>query len=152
MRVVIDARHNPHNPHVLFHQLGESRGALDTLAPISTAAVLLLDRCRRQCVGNHLIDFLAAQCPPNTQSPLHSITSSARASSEFGTVIPKALAVFKLIIIFILVDCSTGMSAGCAPFRQALERTNFVSAHEATIALDICCEDCDEASADFRRV
>src|SRR5262249_24687104 len=39
-----------------------------------------------------------------------------------------------------------------APFGQALERADLVSAHEATVALDICCEDCDEASADFRRV
>jgi hypothetical protein len=29
MRVVIDARHNPHNPHDLFHQLGASRGGRD---------------------------------------------------------------------------------------------------------------------------
>jgi hypothetical protein len=39
-----------------------------------------------------------------------------------------------------------------APFGQALERANLVSAHETAVALDICCEDCDEASADFRRV
>jgi hypothetical protein len=39
-----------------------------------------------------------------------------------------------------------------APFGEALERANLVSAHEATIALHICCEDCDEASADFRGV
>src|SRR3974390_2106930 len=40
----------------------------------------------------------------------------------------------------------------CAPFGQAPERADLVSAHEATVALDICCEDGDEASADFRRV
>jgi len=40
----------------------------------------------------------------------------------------------------------------CAPFGQSLERAHFVSAHEAAVALHICCEDCDEASADFRRV
>ena len=28
-RAVIDARHNPHNPHDLFHQLGASRGGRD---------------------------------------------------------------------------------------------------------------------------
>jgi hypothetical protein len=39
-----------------------------------------------------------------------------------------------------------------APFGQALERADFVSAHKAAVALNICCEDCDEASADFRRV
>jgi hypothetical protein len=40
----------------------------------------------------------------------------------------------------------------CAPFGQPFERTDLVSAHQAAIALDIRCEDCDEASADFRRV
>src|SRR5262249_30977247 len=32
------------------------------------------------------------------------------------------------------------------------ERADLVSAHEATVALHICCEDGHEASADFRRV
>ena len=40
----------------------------------------------------------------------------------------------------------------CAPFSQALERADLISAHEAAVALDVCCEDCDEASADFRRI
>ena len=40
----------------------------------------------------------------------------------------------------------------CAPFGQALERADLVSTHEAAVALDVCCEDCDEASADFGRV
>jgi hypothetical protein len=35
-----------------------------------------------------------------------------------------------------------------APFGQALERADFVSAHEAAVACHICCEDCYEASAD----
>jgi hypothetical protein len=39
-----------------------------------------------------------------------------------------------------------------AAFCQALERANLVSAHETAVALHIRREDCDEASADFRRV
>ena len=39
-----------------------------------------------------------------------------------------------------------------APFGQPFERADLVSAHEAAVALDICCEDCDEASADFRGI
>ena len=39
-----------------------------------------------------------------------------------------------------------------APFRQPFERADFVSAHETAVALDICCEDCDEASAECNRV
>jgi hypothetical protein len=35
-----------------------------------------------------------------------------------------------------------------APFGQPFERANLVSAHEAAVAFDIRCEDCDEASAD----
>jgi hypothetical protein len=35
-----------------------------------------------------------------------------------------------------------------APFGQALEGANLISAHEAAVALHIRCEDCDEASAD----
>src|SRR3954464_6302211 len=50
-------------------------------------------------------------------APLHSITSSARASSVAGTSMPSALAVFKLITSSNLVGCSTGRSAGFAPLK-----------------------------------
>src|SRR6516165_3915860 len=36
-----------------------------------------------------------------------------------------------------------------APFGQPLERANLVGAHKSAVALNICCEDCDEAPADF---
>jgi hypothetical protein len=39
-----------------------------------------------------------------------------------------------------------------ASFGQALERADFISAHEVAIAFDIRCEDGDEASADCDRV
>src|SRR5262245_3575128 len=47
----------------------------------------------------------------------HSITSSARASRLSGTVRPSAFAVLRLITSSNLVGCSTGRSAGLAPFR-----------------------------------
>src|SRR5450631_364727 len=47
----------------------------------------------------------------------HSITSSAWMSSEGGIVKPSALAVLKLMIRRNLLGCSTGISAGLAPFR-----------------------------------
>ena len=47
----------------------------------------------------------------------HSITSSARARSNCGTVRPSALAVFRLMISSNLVACWTGRSAGLAPLR-----------------------------------
>src|SRR6266567_6466911 len=45
------------------------------------------------------------------------ITSSARPSSDGGIVSPSALAVFMLITNSKFVGCSTGRSAGLAPFR-----------------------------------
>src|SRR5262245_27734290 len=47
----------------------------------------------------------------------HSITSSARARSVAGTVMPSALAVFILMTSWKRVGCSTGKSAGWAPLR-----------------------------------
>jgi hypothetical protein len=48
----------------------------------------------------------------------YSITSSAVASSDGGTFMPSALAVFKLIANSNLVDCCTGKSAGFSPLRM----------------------------------
>src|SRR5262249_36029777 len=48
----------------------------------------------------------------------HSITSSAVASSEGGTVRPSAFAVGMLMTKSNLVDCTTGRSAGLAPLRM----------------------------------
>jgi hypothetical protein len=47
----------------------------------------------------------------------HSITRSARTSSDGGMVRPSALAVLRLMTSSNLVGCSTGRSAGLAPFR-----------------------------------
>src|SRR5881227_1968962 len=48
----------------------------------------------------------------------HSITSSARASSDDGTSTPSALAVFRLITSSYLVGACTGRSAGFSPLRM----------------------------------
>src|SRR5262245_4238773 len=48
---------------------------------------------------------------------LHSMTSSARARSVAGTVMPSALAVFILMTSWKRVGCSTGKSAGWAALR-----------------------------------
>src|SRR5262245_11084601 len=47
----------------------------------------------------------------------YSITSSARASSDGGTVRPSAFAVLRLIARSIFVGCTTGSSAGRSPLR-----------------------------------
>src|ERR1700674_2580288 len=49
--------------------------------------------------------------------PPHSITSSARASSEADTVSPSVLRVLRLMTSSNLVGCITGSSAGFAPLR-----------------------------------
>jgi len=49
--------------------------------------------------------------------PPHSITSSARARSDGGTVRPSALAALRLITRSNFVGCSTGRSLGFAPFK-----------------------------------
>src|SRR4029453_6787111 len=52
------------------------------------------------------------------ESPIHhSITWSARCSSEGGILSPMALAVLRLITSSNVVGCSTGRSAGFAPLR-----------------------------------
>ena len=54
---------------------------------------------------------------PSIRRCHHSITLSARRSMLCGTVMPSALAVFRLITSSNFVACTTGSSAGFAPFR-----------------------------------
>src|SRR4029079_14059270 len=49
------------------------------------------------------------------RAPLHSITSSARASSAGGTLSPSALAVLRLITSSYLVGAGAGAWARCSP-------------------------------------
>ena len=53
----------------------------------------------------------------NGSGQLYSITSSALASRDGGTVRPSALAVFRLMVKSNFVGCTTGSSAGVSPFR-----------------------------------
>src|SRR5262249_52365018 len=50
-------------------------------------------------------------------APLHSMTSSARASIEAGNIRPSAVAVLRFNTSSNLMLCSTGKSAALAPFR-----------------------------------
>src|SRR5262249_12745658 len=52
------------------------------------------------------------------RAPLHSITSSARASTEAGRSRPSALAVLRLMISSYLVGACTGRSPGFSPLRM----------------------------------
>src|SRR4029077_10242102 len=71
----------------------------------------LLRACRARPHGS------AAKQHEELTSLHYSITSSARASSVGGNVMPRALAVLRLITSSILVGCSTGSSPGLAPLR-----------------------------------
>src|SRR5262249_57364822 len=51
-------------------------------------------------------------------APLHSITSSARASTVGGISRPSAFAVLRLITVSYLVGACTGRSAGFSPLRM----------------------------------
>jgi hypothetical protein len=55
--------------------------------------------------------------PCDKIAPLHSITSSARARREGGTLSFSILAVSALMTSSNLLDCKTGRSVGLAPLR-----------------------------------
>src|SRR5262245_50822757 len=69
------------------------------------------------CARRHRQGRRAADKRDELATPHHSITSSARASSDGGTSMPRALAVLRLITSSNFVACSTGKSAGLAPLR-----------------------------------
>ena len=54
---------------------------------------------------------------PDSDMAIYSITSLARASNAGGTVRPSALAVLRLILSSIFVDCWTGIPDGFSPLR-----------------------------------
>src|SRR5204863_9850222 len=64
-------------------------------------------------LGRTFTGWIAPACGWRT----YSITSSAVASSDDGTVRPNAFAVLRLTINSNFVGCSTGMSAGDTPLR-----------------------------------
>src|SRR5262249_14509525 len=71
---------------------------------------LLRARCERPCCQ-------AAEQRDEGAAP-HSMTSSARASTEVGTSKPIALAVLRLTTSSYLVGACTGRSAGFSPLRM----------------------------------
>jgi hypothetical protein len=63
-------------------------------------------------------DAIAHVCYGPIADITYSISSSARASSEGGIVIPSALAVLRLMTISKVVGWTTGRSAGFSPLRM----------------------------------
>src|SRR5262249_40669063 len=79
--------------------------------PDSPHAIGLLRACRERPRCGRAAD------KRDELAPLHSITSSARASSVAGTSIPSALAVLRLMTSSKRIGCTTGSSAGLTPLR-----------------------------------
>ena len=61
---------------------------------------------------------MSVLCHNNGSRLIYSINLSARACSKGGTVIPIAVAVFRLIANLYLVGACTGRSAGFSPLRM----------------------------------
>ena len=82
---------------------------------ISTPTRRIRSPCCARAASGH------AAAPPSSVmncAPLHSITSSARASRVGGTSRPSALAVLRLMTSSNLVGCWTGRSPGEVPLRM----------------------------------
>jgi hypothetical protein len=90
--------------------------------PIRTSlqAKISIDNRRRRssCCACAAIDQTTAPSPRNELPPVHSITSSAIASSVGGTSMPRARAVRRLITNSNFVASWTGSSAAFSPLRM----------------------------------
>jgi hypothetical protein len=73
---------------------------------------------RRRAYTKKRGDCAAKKADAIPPRPVHSITSSARASSVGGTSRPSAFAVLRLMTSSYLVGVCTGRSAGFSPFRM----------------------------------
>ena len=105
-------------PAEFVQSLHKSGGplALASVAPPKNPMVGNLPGCCARAASGH-----AAAAPPSSvmnSRRLHSITSSARASSDGGTSRPSDLAVLRLITSSYLVGACTGRSAGFSPLRM----------------------------------
>src|SRR5262249_52661314 len=74
-------------------------------------------RPRRLCLGGERRGEHGDSSSEKRAPARHWITSSARASTAGGMVRPRAFAVLRLITSSNFVGCSTGRSAGLAPFK-----------------------------------
>src|SRR5262245_25758014 len=90
---------------------GSSRSCVHEHADASHALALLRAR-RERPYGSRAAE------QPDELAALHSITSSASASTASGTLRPSALAVLRLITSSYLVGACTGRSAGFSPLRM----------------------------------
>ena len=98
----------------------EARAAYErALAPRAAGAGAALPRAAaRRAAGLRRPRAALRRVGGGSAGTAHSMTLSARASTEGGTLRPKAFAVFRLTTSSNLVGCSIGISAGFAPLRM----------------------------------
>src|SRR5262249_6686717 len=104
----------PPYPHVL-----RGRAALVHLGDHHVRPIGKIQLPYSLCPDVPIAGGVCFQCQTDRpHSPLaYLITSSARRSSDGGIVIPSSFAVLRLMTSSNFVGCSTGKSAGLAPFR-----------------------------------
>src|SRR5262249_26897636 len=101
--------HVRYSPETAGTGVGGAAGPRHVTHPPNPGGPLRVRPERPRCCAADQRDELA---------PLHSITSSARASSIGGISKPRRLAVLRLITNSNFVDWITGRSAGLAPLRM----------------------------------
>src|SRR5262249_21655046 len=113
------------NPHVAADGPAQQRQPLQERPDAGLKYRIIRGCVHEHADAPHPLALLRARCErprrrraaeqTDELAPFHSITSSARASSVGGTSRPNALAVWRLRINSIFVDCCTGRSAGFSP-------------------------------------
>jgi hypothetical protein len=87
-------------------------GGIHVLGRCSNSRAMVTASHAARCVARH-----GVRSHPVPVEHDYSVTWSARSSSAGVIVMPRALAVLRLIANSNVVGCSTGRSAGLAPFR-----------------------------------
>jgi hypothetical protein len=104
---------------VFKNTIRSSARAFGSHRPLSGCSLTMKTRSRRSLrLGDERRGQGPKRQPAEERAPVHhSMTWSARPSSDCGIVSPSAFAAFRLITSSNLVGCSTGRSLGWAPSR-----------------------------------
>ena len=100
----------------------DAHGGPDVTALRKVLGEALANRCETRITYALNLQRSRHRTPPFYGAPrpltLHSMTSSARSSSDRGIVSPSAFAAFRLMTSSNFVGCSMGRLAGLAPLRS----------------------------------
>jgi hypothetical protein len=114
----ITCRMSESGSNLLVSPTADIEGTCREVREGSKGEILAASRCFPLCPegGHRQLDRRCPKSAKGRSKRAHSITSSARASSVGGISRLSAFAVLTLMISRNLVGCSTGRSAGLAPF------------------------------------